>query len=85
MGDDGRAEKRRRRIGYGRLAIAALVAFYMGAYYATYTMPRGMKWGTVPHYQYRIGSAVLPASEAYYLFYPAHWLDRQIRPRQVDE
>ena len=42
--------------------------------------------GTTPHYQYRIGSKILPPSEAYYFFYQTpHWLDRQIRPHEVDE
>jgi hypothetical protein len=86
MSEYGRADNPRRWTSNGLLAVVvALFASYIGAYYATYTMPRGIMVGTTPHYQYRIGSKILPPSEAYYFFYPAHLLDRQIRPHEVDE
>jgi hypothetical protein len=43
-----------------------------------------MLWGTVPHYQYKVGSVVLP-NAAYDFFSPADEIDRQIRPSKAPE
>ena len=71
---NGQKAKRRR---YWLLYVAVgvmLFAIYMGVYYATYTMPRGIMVGTVPHYQYKIGSLVLPAD----LNHRARYLDSTV-------
>jgi hypothetical protein len=66
-------------------AVAVLLfAAYTGAYYATYTMPRGIKVGTAPHYEYRIGNWTVPSALGYRFFYPAHKLDQCIRPDEGD-
>jgi hypothetical protein len=59
-------------------------ALYIGAYYATYTMPRGIKVGTEPHYEYKLGRWTVPSAFGYSFFYPAHKLDQCIRPQEGD-
>jgi hypothetical protein len=64
-----------KRWGLG-LAIGLFVA-YFGAYYATYTLPRGIYFGTPPHFHYAVGTWELPNQIAQPFFAPAHWADMQ--------
>jgi uncharacterized membrane protein YfcA len=73
---DGMSDEPQRSRPNWRFMTLAAVAAYFGAYYATYTMPRGIRFGTDPHYHYAIGSWVLP-DEASTVFAPAHWVDMQ--------
>ena len=66
------------------MTLALAFAIYMGAYYATYTIPRGIKFGTGPHYEYKLGSWTVPSAIGYRFFYPAHKLDQCIRPHEGD-
>jgi hypothetical protein len=68
-----------------QLIVAAIgLALYMGAYYATYEMPRGIKFGTDPHYQYKVGNWTVASAFGYRFFYPAHKLDQCVRPQEGD-
>ncbi len=77
-------ELKRSRANWPFVTLAA-VAAYFGVYYATYTMPRGILFGTDPHYHYAIGRWRLPEDLARAIFAPAHWVDMQtVRRGQVD-
>jgi hypothetical protein len=84
MSDESKTDKPDGKRWKAMMVAVIAFALYMGAYYATYEMPRGIKFGTDPHYQYKVGNWTVPSALGYRFFYPAHKLDQCVRRQEGD-